>query len=260
MDVRDDGTAQGTFLLNSGDYRYLAGRLDGDRLRLSRFDGAHAFLFDARLGTDPALQGEFWEADLFHESWSARPDADAALPDPFGLLSWSGPVDLAALSLTDPTGRSRSLAEPEFRGKGLIIEILGTWCPNCQDASAVLTDLRERYHDQGLKVVAVAFEMTEDFERNAEQVILYSERHEIDYPVLLATGEAGSSPSRLFPTIHGNFGFPTLLFLHPDGNVFRTHTGFAGPATGDAHVQLRRKLESVVQQLLDGLPRTVGEP
>ena len=253
LQAHGDGTVEGTFLLNAGDYRYLAGRLEGDRLRLSRFDGAQAFLFDARLETGGTLQGDFWEADFHHDRWSARPDEGAKLPDPFGLLSWSGPVDLAALSLTDLTGRPRSLADPEFRGRGLVIEILGTWCSNCQDASVFLTDLLERYGEQGLKVVGVAFEMTDDFERNAEQVMLYRDRYGVDYPVLLPTGEA-TGPSRVFPTIHGEFGFPSLLFLRPDGSVFRTHTGFMGPATGDVHVQLREQLESVVEQLLLDAP------
>jgi len=249
-----DGTVEGTFLLVAGDKRFLAGRLDGDHLRLSRFDGAIAYLFEATLGPDGALQGDFWEGDYYHERWSARPDEGAELPDSFGLLSWSGPVDLEGLSLADLAGQPRTLAEPEFLGKGLVIEILGTWCPNCQDASIFLMDLLDRYGERGLKVVAVAFEPDDDFERNAERVRVYRDLHGIDYPVLLATGEAATSPSHLFPTIQGEFGFPSLLFLRPDGSVFRTHTGFAGPATGNEYVQLREELESVVEQMLSDAP------
>ena len=39
--------ATGTFVTTLGDYRYLAGNVDGDVARLSCFDGAHAFLFES---------------------------------------------------------------------------------------------------------------------------------------------------------------------------------------------------------------------
>ncbi|MBL8896496.1 MAG: hypothetical protein JNM84_02660, partial [Planctomycetes bacterium] len=78
FEVDDDGTARGTFLTTTGDYRYLAGQLDrafaGDDglvgcdddgeahhfLRLSCFDGAHAFLFSAEVNADGTLAGGFW--------------------------------------------------------------------------------------------------------------------------------------------------------------------------------------------------------
>src|SRR5690606_4982189 len=41
----DDGGIEGTFLTTTGDYRFLAGDYESGRLRLSSFDGAHAFLF-----------------------------------------------------------------------------------------------------------------------------------------------------------------------------------------------------------------------
>ena len=53
------GIVHGTFLTTTGDYRYLEGSFDGTRLRLSCFDGAHAFLFDATLQADGTLQGDF---------------------------------------------------------------------------------------------------------------------------------------------------------------------------------------------------------
>ena len=40
------------------DAHVTAGSFEGDRLRLSCFDGAHAFLFDARLGEDGSLAGD----------------------------------------------------------------------------------------------------------------------------------------------------------------------------------------------------------
>ena len=81
---RQDGrNLAGTFLTATGDYRYLAGTLSGDRLRLSCFDGAHAFLFDARLRDDGSLRGDFWSRDSWHDTWTARRDPQATLADGF---------------------------------------------------------------------------------------------------------------------------------------------------------------------------------
>jgi len=46
------GRAEGTFMTSTGDYRFLAGDFVAGRLRLSRFDGANAFLVHATLQAD----------------------------------------------------------------------------------------------------------------------------------------------------------------------------------------------------------------
>jgi hypothetical protein len=61
----------GTFLTAKGDYRYLAGEVDGDLLHLSTFDGAHAFVFYAQMQPDGSLTGDFWLGTRRHESWTA---------------------------------------------------------------------------------------------------------------------------------------------------------------------------------------------
>ena len=82
----------GTFLTTTGDYRYLSGRVDGQDLRLSTFDGTHAFLFKAHNGPpEPVditkeyapntLFGDYYSGKHSHETWTAVPDPKAKLPD-----------------------------------------------------------------------------------------------------------------------------------------------------------------------------------
>jgi hypothetical protein len=47
-----DGQVRGTFLTPTGDFRFLEGSFTAGVLRLSTFDGAHAFLFEARAQED----------------------------------------------------------------------------------------------------------------------------------------------------------------------------------------------------------------
>jgi thiol-disulfide isomerase/thioredoxin len=250
FETRADGTVLGTFLTTTGDYRYLAGHFGAGRLRLSCFDGAHAFLFDALLHDDATLSGDFWSRDSWHESWTARKDPRAELPDPFELTLWTSGRELGEIFFPDTTGRRFSLADPELGGRGRILEVFGSWCPNCNDATRFLVELDAKYRDRGLSIVGLAFEMTGQFERDAEQVRKYAAYHGVKYPLLIAGLYDKDEASRQFPLLDRIRSFPTTIFLHADGRVRAVHQGYAGPATGAANVKLRERFETLVQELL----------
>ena len=247
---RDD-TVTGTFLTSAGDYRYLAGNLDGDRLRLSAFDGAHAFLFDARIQPDGTLKGDFWSRDSYHVTWTATRDDGAELPDAFELTRAVEGVDLSELVFPDIAGRPRSLGDPELAGPARVVEIFGSWCPNCNDATKYLIELHERYAERGLVVIGLAYELSGEFERDADQVRVYADHHDIPYTVLVAGRYGRDDASRSFPLIDRIRAFPTTIFVDGNGRVRAVHTGFAGPATGEAHRSLREKFERTIEMLLD---------
>lgn len=245
-----DPNVNGTVLTTTGDYRYLAGSFENGRLRLSCFDGAHAFLIDARMQPDGSLAGDFWSRDAWHETWTAERDSEASLPDAFGLTTWTGSVPLDALAFPDVNGERVSLADARFAGKARIIEIFGTWCPNCHDASEYLVELHRRYADRGLSIVGLAFELTGDFSRDARQVRKYVERLGIPYTVLVAGVSDKDKAAAAFPALDRIRGYPTTIFLDANGRVRAVHTGFSGPATGDAHQALRRDFERIIEETL----------
>ncbi len=245
-----DGRLAGTFLTSTGDYRFLAGNVDRNGLRLSCFDGAHAFLFHARMRQDGRLLGDFWSRDTWHETWTARRDPNAALPDSFTLTRWLDRVKLGSLSFPDLDGRVRSLSDPDFVGRVRIIEIFGTWCPNCNDATQYLIELNRKYRDRGLKILALAFELTGNAKRDADQVRTYIKRHGIEYPVLLAGTSDKKAASDALPILDRLRAYPTTIFLDRHGKVRAVHTGFSGPATGDAYKKLRADFERLIEELL----------
>ncbi len=240
----------GTFLTTTGDYRFLAGRVEDGVFRLSCFDGAHAFLFEARLDEEGALHGDFWSRDSWHDTWTAVRDEDIALPDGFQLSRWTGAADLGSLAFPDVTGHVRTLADSQFAGRARILQLFGSWCPNCHDASDLLTDLHRRYGPRGLSVVGLAFELTGDFRRDAEQVLRYAERHGVGYPLLVAGRSDKAAASEVFPLLDRVRAYPTTVFLHGDGRVRAVYTGFSGPATGEAHDVLVASFEALVEELL----------
>lgn len=244
-----EGQLLGTFLTTTGDYRYLAGTVEKGKMRLSCFDGAHAFLFTAEVQKDGSLKGDFWSGPKYHTTWTAVRDDDAALPDPFGLTKFTGSASaLDALSFPDADGKVRSLGE--FAGKPRIIEIFGTWCPNCLDATRTLVDLDTKYSDNGLQVIGIAFELTGDADRDRAQVKLYTKNHNVKYPMLIAGKKDKEQSIKAFPVIDKIRAYPTFIFIDAKGEVRGVYTGFSGPATEQEHVRLTRAFKELVEGML----------
>jgi thiol-disulfide isomerase/thioredoxin len=261
--VTPEGEVRGTFLTTTGDYRYLAGRFthpgptDSSRhaapaptLRLSCFDGAHAFRFTARVQPDGSLAGDFWSGDRWHETWTATRDEHAALPDAFSLARATGAVSLNDLVFPDLDGTPCRLSDPQFAGKARILEVFGSWCPNCADAAAELVQLQQEYGPRGLAVIGLAFEVTGDFARDAAQVRRYAERHGITWPLLVAGLSDKDKATASLGLLDRVVAYPTLIFLDEAGTVRAVYTGFSGPATGEAYAKQHAEFVRVIEELL----------
>lgn len=244
-----DGTVQGTFLTATGDYRYLAGSHEFGRLRLSTFDGAHAFLFDARMQSDGTLKGEFWSRDSWHETWTATKGIPTDMSNQFSMTRWDNQLFDLTVKFPDLEGRLRSLDDPEFQGTVRIIEIFGSWCPNCHDAARHLADLERKYRDRGLKVLGLAFELTGDAERDARQVRRFMKRNGVEYPVLLAGVADKKLASKALPFLDELRAYPTAIFINDLGEIKAVHAGFSGPATGNAFHYVRFGYIKIVEDL-----------
>ena len=241
----------GTFLTPLGDYRYLEGIAVGDELKLSVFDGAHAFLFRAQVDGSGHLAGDFWSRDTWHDTWTATPDPDAALDDPFELTRLDDASSWRDLAFRDTDGVLRKLSDPMFAGEARLIVLFGTWCPNCFDETRYLVELDRRFGDRGLSILGLAFEFGDDFERSARVVNEYKAHQDADWPVLIAGTSDKADATRRFPALDRVRAYPTTLFIDRDDRVRAIYTGFSGPATGDDHQRLRDRFERLIEQLLD---------
>jgi hypothetical protein len=96
----------GTFLTPTGDYRYLAGQVEGNQMKLSTFDGSHLYLFKAYLDSSRnGLEGEFWSGATGYKKWTARRDAKAALPDANALAYLKKGYDRIDFTFPDLNGK-----------------------------------------------------------------------------------------------------------------------------------------------------------
>lgn len=255
FEQKADGTVAGTFLTDTGDYRYLAGSYEHGLLRLSCFDGSHAFLFHATMQNDGTLKGDFWSGAKWHETWTAKRDATAQLADGFSLAKWSGKADFGAMKFKNTEGAEASVQSLVEGGKGAIIEVFGSWCPNCSDAGRMLAELDSRYRDKGLRIVGLAFEYTGQFERDVKQLRRFAERHGTTYPLLLGGKADKNEAAKTLPMLDRVVAFPTFIFAKSDGTIAAVYTGFSGPATGEEHERLKQRFVREIESLL-GNPKS----
>lgn len=252
--VNSSGKVTGTFITATGDYGHFHGNPTADGLRLSSFDGGRAMLVAAELQPDGTLSGDFWSRDKFRDKWTATRDETTELPDGFRMTTVKdGPIDLAALSFKDLNGKPKTLAD--FGGRVLLIDVFGSWCPNCHDASHFLSELHDQYAARGLAVVGLAFEYSGDFTEDSRQVRRFVERHKSKYPVLLGGVADKKVVAEALPFIEELKAYPTFIVIdRKDGSgnarVVATYAGFSGPATGEAHEELCRTLIDVVVRAL----------
>ena len=251
FEVGDNQIATGTFLTTTGDYRYLAGRVDGPYLRLSTFDGAHAFLFHARMQDDGTIEGDFWSGNWHHETWTAVRDEDAQLPDAFEQTSVTDEAALEELVFKDIEGTPTTVfdALDDTGAPARVLEIFGTWCPNCADAGRELVSLKEKYGDK-LGIVGLAFEVTEDFERSATQVRRHHEHIGSDWAVLIAGLSDKDKATATLGFLDKVRSYPTLVFLNADNEVRAVYSGFSGPATGEAYTKQRECFEVLIEEMI----------
>ena len=240
----------GTILTTTGDHRYLAGQVKGDELYLSTFDGAHVFLYKAKIAADGSLDGDWWSGLAYHEKWNGKRDAAAQLPDAYGLTAMRAGVKQFDFAFPDLSGKTVSSKDPQFRGKVLIVALAGSWCPNCHDEAAFLAPLYKDYRGRGLEIVSLQFEHFGDFERAAQATQRFRQHYGIEYTTLIAGISDKDEAAKKLPMLKSFVAFPTTVFIDRKGNVRKIHTGYTGPATGDHYVQFVNEVKTTLDQLL----------
>jgi peroxiredoxin len=240
----------GTFLTATGDHRFLAGQAKGDEVYLSTFDGAHVFLYKARLMPDGSLAGDFWSGLAYHEKWTAKRDSAARLPDAYGLTAMRAGTQHFDFAFPDLSGKTVSSKDSQFRGKVLIVALAGSWCPNCHDEAAFLAPLYKDYRGKGLEIVSLMFEHFGDFPRAAEATQRFRQHYDIEYTTLIAGISDKDEAAKKLPMLQSFVAFPTTIFIDRKGNVRKIHTGYSGPATGDHYVQFVSEVKTTLDQLL----------
>jgi thiol-disulfide isomerase/thioredoxin len=246
----------GTFLTETGDYRYLDGAAQNSAMSLSCFDGAHAFLFFAsahhsnKIGKADSLSGKVFYGISGTEDWIAVRNEKFKLKDPESITVLKSPNEKVNFSFPNTEKQTVSLNDEKFKDKVIIIQVMGSWCPNCMDETAYLSGVYKKFRSKGLEVVALAYERTDDFEKAKKNILRLKNRFGVEYEILITglTGKAKASESLSF--LNSVSAFPTTIILDRRHHVKSIYTGFSGPATGKEFENYKAKTESLLTQLL----------
>ena len=143
-----------------------------------------------------------------------------------------------------------SLGDKKFENKPVIIQIMGSWCPNCMDESVYFSQLYKQYNNAGLEIVALAFEKTTDQDKATAQVLRMKNRLKIEYDVLVTQQTGKEKAGEVLTALNKITAFPTTIFLNREHRIVKVHTGFSGPATGSEYDIYKQRTENLVKQLL----------
>jgi len=242
----------GTFRTTTGDYRYLQGVMDGDELKLSAFDGAHAYLFTATVSNN-AIQGVFYSGNHFNEPFIAKRNDTFELPESDNLTFLKDGYDRIDFKFPDASGKMVSLNDDQFKNKVVVVQIMGSWCPNCLDESKYYSEFYKENQNKDIEFVALAFEYAKTQEAAFKSIERLKDDVGINYPILLAqfgTSDKQKAQEKL-PMLNHVLSYPTSIFIDKTGKVRKIHTGFNGPATGEKYVEFKKEFKEFVNTLLE---------
>ncbi len=240
---------KGTFLSESGDYRYLEGIADGKNLYLSSFDGAHAYLFMAIMNEKEELIGDFYSGVWAHEKFKAVGNSRFELRDPYTITKTvkGVPVDF---SFINTEGTKISLSDEKYKNKVVVVQLMGSWCPNCMDETAYLSGLYNDYKPKGVEIIALAYERTTDMEKAKTNVLRLKNKYGAGYEFLI-TGQSGAdNAQKSLPFLSSVNAFPTTIYLNKNHEVAKIYTGYNGPATGSAYTKMKESTENLLNDLI----------
>lgn len=248
--VRQSGAeVSGAILRVDGDTGALTGSYANGTFVLSHFSGARPL----RLELTPHPDGTLAVVQNKDNPLTAiRADEAKAkgLPqpaDPSRFTSMKDPTEPLRFSFPDLNGKPVSNTDEKFRGKVVIVNIGGSWCPNCHDEVPFLVDLYRKYHGRGLEIVLLSFEEAAQL-KDPVRLRAFIKRYGIEYTVLLP-GEPRELADKMPQAANLN-SFPTSFFLGRDGRVRSVHAGFPGKASGKFHDEATHEITELVERLL----------
>ncbi len=246
---QDGNYLTGTFLTETGDYRFLEGTIQANKLYLSVFDGSHAFLFEAKILEDETMIGTFRSGTHYKNTWTAKKNPEASLANPDELTFLKEGYDKIEFEFSNLDGKKISLDNPAYKDKVRIVQIIGTWCPNCADETRFLSNYLKQNKNDDLKVIGLAYEKHKDKEKANAAIKRFKKRFDIEYEVVHAGENSKTEAAKTLPMLNHILSYPTMIFIDKKGAVRKIHTGFAGPATSEFPA-FEEEFDTFVKELL----------
>ena len=236
-----------------GDTGALTGTYRDGKFVVSHFDASRPLVFEITPNADGSLSLRQEGAYAAKGNLTAyRPDVARAkgLPEPANFATHTtvrDPKEVFKFSFPDLNGKPVSNTDDRFKNKVIVAVVTGTWCPNCHDEAQFLVQLDKKYRDKGLAIVALDFEEPEQQEE-LTRARAFVKKYGVEYPYLLA-----GAPAEMWEKVPQGVNlntWPATFFIGRDGLVKKIHAGFAAPASGVYHQQLKEEFTATIERLL----------
>ncbi len=250
--VRQSGAEVSAAILRvDGDTGALTGRWRDGKFVLSHFDGTRPAVMEITPGADGGLTVEQkLGRDVKLTAYRVEEARAKGVPEPEDFATHTtvkDPAEPFRFQFPDANGKLWSNEDAKFKGKVVVVNITGTWCPNCHDEAPYLEQLYKAYRCRGLEIVALDFEEPEQ-QAELSRARAFVKKYGIEYTYLIA-GAPAELQEKVTQLSNLNT-WPATIFIGRDGLVKGVHAGFAGPASGDFYKQLDREYRSTIERLL----------
>jgi peroxiredoxin len=121
------------------------------------------------------------------------------------------------------------LRTADFKGRPMVVNFWGTFCPPCVEETPALQRMYEKYQDQGVVMLGVNLG-----EKPVVRVEQFVERFGVTYPVLL-------DPELTVRDRYGVRSYPTTFFIDASGKVREVKIG--GMAEGYIESQIKQLIQ-----------------
>ena len=244
---KQNGYAIGSFATETGDYRHLVGEIKNNHFQLNTLDGSHAFVFTGDLKHDSIVNGMFYSGTHWKEPWVAVKKENYSLQNPDSLTKVIGEVDFSFLNLDSTTYKFN---KNTAKDTAVIIQILGSWCPNCLDETEFLSGIEKTYSNKPLKIIGISFESKDNFAYYKKQISQLKSNTNINYDILFGGKASKKLASDTLTFIDEIKSFPTTIVLDKKHQIKKVHTGFYGHGTGSYYHKFKEDFTLLMDKIL----------
>ncbi|SDD75021.1 Peroxiredoxin [Mucilaginibacter pineti] len=233
-----------------GDTRELEGTVQGDQFALSGFTGPSPFIIKGKINADGSISGEEGFGIYKNLKFDAAKNERVELPDPYKLTFLKDGYKKLDFSFPGIDGKQVSLSDDKYKGKVVIVEIIGTWCPNCTDQTVFLSPWFNKNHQRGVEAIALGFEQKDSLEYAKYTLGKLKEKYAINYDIAFGGLADKKLVSQKLPALNKFIAFPTTIIIDRKGDVREIYTGYTGTVTGKYHEDYEKKFNKLLDELI----------
>ena len=238
-------------LTTTGDYRFLTPFKRGEKLILYGFDGVFAFYFEGEV-SENVYKGTMYSGKTIQQEFKAMANEEFELPDATEATRLAG--NLNDLVLPRLSGEQEPVINESNKNEVKVVQIFGSWCPNCIDELRFIKKWREQNPKKDVKFSIISFERSPNKREALKRLKKTKELYGIDYPIYIGGYTKEQTVSEVLPKLENFISFPTTLFLDKDNVIRSIHAGFTGPATGEYYEKFTRDFNGIIEKLLKEEP------